>query len=58
MQLHLDLEKYMECFDGVTFWIWEAKNIPNEIKDIYGAINDKVSYKYNAKLISEIIKEI
>ena len=29
MQLHLDLEKYMECFDGVTFWIWEARNIPN-----------------------------
>lgn len=28
-QLDLDLEKYMECFDGVTFWIWEARNIPN-----------------------------
>ena len=28
-QLELDLEKYMECFDGVTFWIWESRNIPN-----------------------------
>ena len=26
-QLDLDLEPYMECFDGVTFWIWECKNI-------------------------------
>ena len=28
-QLDLDLEKYMECFDGVTFWIWKSKNIIN-----------------------------
>lgn len=29
MQLDLDLEKYMECFDGITFWIWECANIIN-----------------------------
>lgn len=29
MQLNLDLEKYMECFDGVTFWIWQCENIPH-----------------------------
>jgi len=43
---------------GVGINTGKAKNVPSEIKDIYGAINDKVSYKYNAKLISEIIKEI
>lgn len=26
-QLDFDLEKYIECFDGVSFWIWEGKNI-------------------------------
>ncbi|MBR6523725.1 MAG: hypothetical protein IKT39_03840 [Clostridia bacterium] len=26
-QLDLDLEKYMDCFDGITFWIWECDNI-------------------------------
>lgn len=29
MQLNLDLEKYIECFDGVTFWIWQCENIPH-----------------------------
>ncbi len=29
LQLDLELEKYMECFDGVTFWIWECENIAN-----------------------------
>ena len=28
-QLDLDLAPYMECFDGVTFWIWECKDIVN-----------------------------
>lgn len=28
-QLDLDLEKYMDCFDGVTFWIWQCKDIVN-----------------------------
>ena len=26
-QLELDLEKYMDCFDGVTFWIWRCEDI-------------------------------
>lgn len=25
-QLDFDLEKYIECFDGVTFWVWECEN--------------------------------
>ncbi len=29
MQLDLDLDAYMECFDGVTFWIWQCENIPH-----------------------------
>lgn len=32
-QLDFDLEKYIECFDGVTFWIWECENIAN--MDLY-----------------------
>ncbi len=28
-QLGLDLERYVDCFDGITFWIWEAKNVCN-----------------------------
>ena len=27
MQLDFELEKYMECFDGITFWIWQCENI-------------------------------
>jgi len=27
-QLDLDLEAYLDCFDGITFWIWECKKIP------------------------------
>ena len=26
-QLDENLEKYMDCFDGITFWIWECANI-------------------------------
>ncbi|MBR5586520.1 MAG: hypothetical protein IKW02_00995 [Clostridia bacterium] len=26
-QLEVDLSKYMDCFDGITFWIWECENI-------------------------------
>ena len=29
-ELDKDLEKYMPCFDGVTFWIWK----PQEIEDM------------------------
>lgn len=28
-QLDFDLEKYMDCFDGVTFWHWNIKEIDN-----------------------------
>ena len=28
-QLDFDLEKYMDCFDGVTFWIWRCEDIAN-----------------------------
>ena len=28
-QLDLDLEKYMDCFDGVTYWVWECQNLVN-----------------------------
>ena len=28
-QLDFDLEKYMDCFDGVTFWIWKCEDIEN-----------------------------
>ena len=27
-ELDMELEKYMECFDGITFWIWQCDNIP------------------------------
>lgn len=26
-QLGLDLSPYVDCFDGVTFWIWNPKNV-------------------------------
>ena len=26
-QLGLDLEKYLECFDGITFWLWGCEKI-------------------------------
>ena len=28
-QLDFDLEKYLDCFDGVTFWIWGCDKIAN-----------------------------
>lgn len=28
-QLDFDLEKHMDCFDGVTFWIWKCEDIVN-----------------------------
>lgn len=33
-QLDFDLEKYIECFDGVSFWIWECKNIAHMEKHL------------------------
>jgi len=29
MQLDMELEKYLDCFDGVTFWIWNCSDISN-----------------------------
>lgn len=43
---------------GIGINTAKPKDIPDEIKDIYGFINPKVSYKYNAKLVAEIINEI
>ena len=34
MQLDMDLEKYLECFDGVTFWIWKSTELPNAEKHL------------------------
>lgn len=28
-QLDMDLKSYLDCFDGVTFWIWNSKNLSN-----------------------------
>ena len=28
-ELDRDLEKYLDCFDGITFWVWYSKDIPN-----------------------------
>jgi len=43
-QLDLGLEKYLECFDGVTFWLWGCEKI-NDMKDyldkLFGLTYDK-----------------
>ncbi|MBR2930640.1 MAG: hypothetical protein IKC32_05360 [Clostridia bacterium] len=31
-QLDLDLEKYMDCFDGVTFWIWRSTELKDNVQ--------------------------
>lgn len=44
LQIDFDLEKYMECFDGVTFWIWECANIKNMesyLEKLYSIVKDK-----------------
>ena len=28
-ELNDELEKYLDCFDGITFWVWHSKDIPN-----------------------------
>ena len=28
-ELDRELEKYLDCFDGITFWVWYSKEIPN-----------------------------
>ncbi len=27
-ELDRDLEQYLDCFDGITFWVWHSKDIP------------------------------
>lgn len=44
MQLELDLQKYLDCFDGVTFWIWKSTELPNtetHIQKLLSVIGDK-----------------
>lgn len=43
-QLDLDLEKYTECFDGITFWIWDSKDIEKldgHLEKLYSLVKDK-----------------
>lgn len=43
-QLDLDLEKYIECFDGVTLWIWECEQIndmENYLDKLFALVKDK-----------------
>lgn len=30
--LELELEKYMDCFDGISFWIWHSRDVANRKK--------------------------
>lgn len=44
MQLDLDLEKYMDCFDGVTFWLWDSDQIQNmdeQLEKVFALTKDK-----------------
>ena len=37
MQLDFELDKYLECFDGITFWIWQCQEI-NNMEDHLGKL--------------------
>lgn len=44
LNLHMDLEKYIKCFDGISFWIWESKNIVNVesyLEKVFALAGDK-----------------
>ena len=44
MQLDLDLTPYLECFDGVTFWIWKSTELPNtekHLEKLFSIVKDK-----------------
>lgn len=44
LNLDMDLEKYMDCFDGITFWIWESKNVVNResyLEKVFALAKDK-----------------
>ena len=43
-QLELDLEKYMDCFDGITFWLWtvpDHKEIESHLEKLFAIAKDK-----------------
>ena len=44
MQLDMDLEPYLDCFDGVTFWIWKSTELPNteiHLQKLFALTKDK-----------------
>lgn len=45
-QLDLNLQDYYDCFDGISFWIWGAHNLPN-----YAEYMDKVFEIFKGKPI-------
>ena len=43
-QLDFDLEQYLPCFDGITFWIWECEKIAGMeayLKKLFALAKDK-----------------
>ena len=43
-QMDLELEKYIECFDGVTFWLWDCeqiKNLDKHLDKVFALVKDK-----------------
>ena len=43
-QLDLELEPYLDCFDGVTFWIWkstELKNTQLHLEKLFSLVKEK-----------------
>ncbi len=43
-QLELDLEKYMDCFDGVSFWFWttpEHAHLEESLDKLFALAKDK-----------------
>lgn len=44
MQLDMELEKYLDCFDGVTFWIWKSTELANtekHLEKLFSLTNEK-----------------
>ena len=43
-QLNLEIEKYLDCFDGITFWIWkspELKNTEKHLERLFALVKEK-----------------
>ena len=43
-QLGLNLEKYLECFDGITFWLWgceKIKDMETYLKQLFALAKGK-----------------